>query len=112
MVIYFKLFLFLLKRKIKIQNEKWNEKRKIVGDKHKSACIFVRNKNYVVMKQHIRNNFKAKISWEFIMTFMISTLCSGRHMQVIKTHPGTSFKWSLVELDRWSLYRQKFDLKA
>ena len=44
MVIYFKLFLFLLKRKIKIQNEKWNEKRKIVEDKHKSACIFVRNK--------------------------------------------------------------------
>ena len=26
--------------------------------------------------------------------------------------PGTSFKWSLVALYRWSLYREKFDLKT
>ena len=26
--------------------------------------------------------------------------------------PGTSFKWSLVALNRWSLYREKFDLKT
>ena len=28
------------------------------------------------------------------------------------TKPGTSFKWSLVALYRWSLYREKFDLKT
>ena len=26
--------------------------------------------------------------------------------------PGTSFKWSLVALYRWSLYREKIDLKT
>ena len=26
--------------------------------------------------------------------------------------PGTSFKWSLIALYRWSLYREKFDLKT
>ena len=31
-------------------------------NKNKSACIFVRNKNYVVIKQHITNNFNTKIS--------------------------------------------------
>ena len=26
--------------------------------------------------------------------------------------PGISFKWSLFALYRWSLYREKFDLKT
>ena len=43
------------------------------------------------------------------MASRISTLYSGRYMQVIKSL--TSFKWSLVALYRWSLYREKFDLK-
>ena len=40
-------------------------------------------KNNFVIKQLI-NNFKTKISGELIMTSRISTLCSGRYMQVIK----------------------------
>ena len=39
---------------------------------------------YVVIKQHIINNFKTKISWEFIITSGISTLRNKK--------PGTSFK--------------------
>ena len=27
-------------------------------------------------------------------------------------NPGTSFKWLLVALYRWSLYREQFDLKT
>ena len=42
-------------------------------------------KNNVVIKQHIISNFKTKISWKLIMTSWISTLCSGRYMQVIKS---------------------------
>ena len=38
------------------------EKREIIEGKNKRACIFVRNKNYVVLKQHIRDNFKTEIS--------------------------------------------------
>ena len=37
-----------------------------------------------MIKQHI-NNIKTKISWEFIMTSTMSTLRSGRYMQVIKS---------------------------
>ena len=48
-------------------------------DENKSTCIFLRNN--VVIKQYIINNFKTKISWEFIMTCRISTLCRGRYMQ-------------------------------
>ena len=45
------------------------------------------------------------------MIFKISTLRIGHYMQVIKK-PGTSFKSLLVTLYRWSLYRDKFDLKT
>ena len=41
-------------------------------------------KNNFVIKQLIINNFKMKISWEFIMISRIRTLCSGHYMQVIK----------------------------
>ena len=39
------------------------------------------------------------------------TLCTVVVMYNNKK-PGTSFKWSLVALYRWSLYREKFDLKT
>ena len=42
-------------------------------------------KGNVVIKGHIVNDFKTKISWEFLMTSRISTLCSGCYMQVIKS---------------------------
>ena len=42
-------------------------------------------KRSVVIKEHIVNDFKTKISWEFLMTSRISTLCSGCYMQVIKS---------------------------
>ena len=42
-------------------------------------------KDNVVIKQHIMNNFKMKISWEFIMTSRIRTLCSDHYMQGIKS---------------------------
>ena len=42
-------------------------------------------KNNIGIKQHIINNFKMKISREFIMTSRISTLCGGPYMQVIKS---------------------------
>ena len=41
-------------------------------------------KGNVVIKQHIINDFKTKISSAFLMTSTISTLCSGCCMQVIK----------------------------
>ena len=43
-----------------------------------------KTQNYVVIKQHVINNFKTKISREFIMTSRINTLRSGRYVQVIK----------------------------
>ena len=46
--------------------------------------LFETKSNFVI-KQLIINNFKTKISREFIMTSRISTLCSGRYMQVIKS---------------------------
>ena len=33
-------------------------------------------------------------------------------LYAINKKPGTSFKWSLVALYRWSLYRETFDLKT
>ena len=42
-------------------------------------------KNYAVIKQHIVNNVKRKISSEFIMTSRISVLCRIRCMQLIKS---------------------------
>ena len=38
----------------------------------------------IVIKRHIINNFKTKISGKFIMTSRRSTLCSGPYMQLIK----------------------------
>ena len=43
-----------------------------------------KNKKIFVIKQLIINNFKTKISCEF-MTYRIGTLYSGRYMQVIKS---------------------------
>ena len=57
-------------------------------------------KNSFLIKQPIINNFKMKISGEFIMSFRISTLCKYAG----KKKPGTSFKLLLVVLYRWSLY--------
>ena len=54
-------------------------------EKNKSACILVQNKNNFVIKQHVINNFKNKISRELIVISWASTLCSGRYMQVIKS---------------------------
>ena len=31
-------------------------------------------------------------------------------LNAVNKKPGTSFKWPLVALYRWSLYRKKFDL--
>ena len=42
-------------------------------------------KSYVVIKQHIINNFRTKIFSEFIMTSKISTLCNSYYLQVIKS---------------------------
>ena len=33
-------------------------------------------------------------------------------LYVVNKKPGISFKWSLVALYRWSLYREMFDLKT
>ena len=52
---------------------------------NKSACILVQNKNNFVIKQHVINNFKNKISRELIVISWASTLCSGRYMKVIKS---------------------------
>ena len=52
--------------------------------------------------QYIINNFKTKISWEFIMTSRINTLCSGRYMQVIKSlGHHLSGRWSRCTFDRY-----------
>ena len=56
----------------------------------------IETKNNVVIKQHIINNIKIKISWKFLMTSRISTLCNGRYMQVIKSLGyHLSGRWSL-----------------
>ena len=65
---------------------------------------------YYKYYHHIINNFKTKISREFIdfqdKHFVQWSLYAGNKK------PGTSFKWLLVTLYRQSLYREKFDLKA
>ena len=63
-------------------------------------------KNNVVIKQHIINNI-LRIYYDFQdKDFVQWSLYAGNKK------PGTSFKWSLVALYRWSLYREKFDLKT
>ena len=61
-------------------------------DKNKSAYIFVWNKTLCCDKT---TDLKKLISWKFIMTFSISTLCSGRYIQVIKSlGHDLSGRWS------------------
>ena len=63
-------------------------------------------KNNVVIKQHIINNI-LRIYYDFQdKDFVQWSLYAGNKK------PGTSFKWLLVLLYRWSLYREKFDLKT
>ena len=49
------------------------------------AVFLFETKSNVVMKHHNANNFKMKISSEFLMISRISTLCTGHYMQVIKS---------------------------
>ena len=71
----------------------WNKKS--WKTKINERVFLFETKNYVVIKQHIINNLKAKISWEFILTSRISTLCSGRYMHVIKClRHHLSGRWS------------------
>ena len=57
-----------------------------------------------------KTTYKKLISWEFIITSKISTLCSGCYMQVTKSlEHHLSGCW----LDcTGGLYREKFDLKT
>ena len=64
-----------------------------------------------MVKQHIINNFKTKISWEFLMTSRKKYFVQWALFASNK-RPGISFRWSLVALYKWSLYREKFDLKT
>ena len=48
--------------------------------KTNQRVFLFKTKNYAVIKQHIIKN----LYLELIMTSRISTLCSGRYMQVIK----------------------------
>ena len=68
--------------------------RKITNDRELKLfhrALKIKNFNKTVSLSYLReeysiiNNFKTKISWEFIMTSRISTLCSGCYMQVIKS---------------------------
>ena len=61
-----------------------------------------KQKNYVVTKQHIINSFKEKISWEFILTSRISTLCSGCYISIIKClRHHLSGHWSRYTVGRY-----------
>ena len=59
-----------------------------------------------VIKQHIISNF-LRIDYDFLDKHFVQW-----SLYVSNKKPEISFKWSLVAFYRWSLYREKFDLKT
>ena len=73
--------------------------------------MYFRSKSNVVIKQHIINNFKSESLWRIDYDFadkqFVQWLLYGGNKK-----PERSFKWLLVMLYRWLLYREKFGLKT